>query len=113
MKKFKNILITTIACVFVFILFFGVIYSSKDPFHNTTFIKYLNGVGNFFLSVVLSVFGLLSLGLPIVLPVLIYKGLSKNEGNKKAVKELGITYAIILGGLSILAIAGCLLRELH
>lgn len=113
MKTFKNIVITIIAAVWAIALIFSTITGLNDPFKGTKFIGFLNGIGNLFLMTVLGVIGMLMLSLPIILPFMIYKGLKNSDEDKDTLKQFGLIFAILIGAVSFLAIAGSLLRELH
>ena len=87
-----------------------------DPFtyeSDNNFLPLLKGIGNLFLLIVAFVFCIVIFSLIVYVPAVIYLSLRKNEGDKKELKDIGMLYAIVFGGTSILAIAGCLLRELH
>ncbi len=116
MKKFKNILFTVVASIIIVCLLFSVIIGFWDPFtyeSDPNFLPLLKGIGNLFLLIVAFVFCAVTFSLFGYVPAVIYLCLRKNEGDEKAIKDIGIVYAIVFGGTSILAIAGCLLRELH
>jgi hypothetical protein len=119
MKKFRHILFTVILSIIIIPIIYAISLGLWDPLIDTgekdsiQFLQNLKGIGNLFLLIVLGVFSLTTFSLFFYIPFVIYLSLRKGEDDGKQVIQVGKVYAIIFGGLSILAIAGSLLRELH
>ncbi len=119
MKKFGHILITVILSLIIIPIIYAISTGIWDPLididkkDSFLFLQILNGIGNLFLLIVAFVFQLIMFSLLFYIPFVIYLSLRKGEDDGKQIIQVGKVYAIIFGAISILAIAGSLLRELH
>ncbi len=119
MKKFGHILFTVILSLIIISMIYAISVGIWDPLidwgekDNHLLLQSLNGIGNLFLFIVAFVFQLVLFSLLYYIPFVIYLSLRKGEDDGKQIIQVGKVYAIIFGAISILAIAGSLLRELH
>jgi hypothetical protein len=106
MKKVKNIFITVLFSTILFFFIFGALGD-----HDMN-IWFLQGIGNLFLFIVSFLTSVLLFGSLIFIPWIVYLKLKKDKESLKDFNELIIPFAIVIGAIALLSIAGVQLRGL-
>ena len=106
MKKIKNILLTVLFSTILLFFIFGALGDQNLD------ILFLKGIGNLFLFIVVATAGFLMFASLLLIPWIVYLKLKKDKESLKDFNELIIPFAIIIGAIALLSIAGVQLRGL-